>query len=151
MSIHPSVWIASGAQLYGRLTIGEGSSVWTHATMRAECHEIRIGRMTNVQDFVMIHVAYDRPTLIGDFCSITHHATVHGCTIEDDCLVGVNATIMDGAVIGRGSIVAGGAFVKADSGRPGVRALARGDPRPRGARRGSVAGSWQLTRPTRRD
>ena len=115
MSIHPSVWVAPGAQLYGRIAIGEGSSVWTHVTMRAECHEIRIGRMTNVQDFVMVHVAYDRPTLIGDFCSITHHATVHGCTIEDDCLVGINATIMDGAVIGRGSIVAGGAFVKEGS------------------------------------
>ena len=98
-------------QLYGAITIGDGSSVWTNATMRAECQEIRVGRMTNVQDFVMVHVAYDRPTVIGDFCSITHHVTVHGCTIEDDCLVGINATIMDGAVIGRGSIVAGGAFV----------------------------------------
>lgn len=111
-SIHPSVWIAPGAQLFGAVSIGEGSSVWTNATMRAECQEIRIGRMTNVQDFVMVHVAYDRPTVIGDFCSITHHVTVHGCTIEDDCLIGINATVMDGAVVGRGSIVAGGAFVK---------------------------------------
>jgi carbonic anhydrase/acetyltransferase-like protein (isoleucine patch superfamily) len=111
-SIHPTVWTAPGAQLYGAITIGEGSSVWTNATLRAECQEIRVGRMTNLQDFVMVHVAYDRPTVIGDFCSITHHVTVHGCTIEDDCLVGINATIMDGAVIGRGSIVAGGAFVK---------------------------------------
>ena len=110
-TIHPTVWIAPGVQLYGRISIAEGSSVWTNVTMRAECHEIRIGRMTNVQDFVMIHVAYERGTVIGDFCSITHHSTIHGCTIEDDCLVGIDATIMDGAVIGRGSIVAGGAFV----------------------------------------
>jgi carbonic anhydrase/acetyltransferase-like protein (isoleucine patch superfamily) len=115
LQIHPSVWIAPGVQLYGAVTIGEGSSVWTNATMRAECHAIRIGRMTNVQDFAMIHVAYDRETVIGDFCSITHHCTIHGCTIEDDVLVGINATVMDGAVIGRGSIVAGGAFVKENS------------------------------------
>ena len=115
LQIHPSVWIAPGVQLYGAVTIGEGSSVWTNAVMRAECHAIRIGRMTNVQDFAMIHVAYDRETVIGDFCSITHHCTIHGCTIEDDVLVGINATVMDGAVIGRGSIVAGGAFVKENS------------------------------------
>jgi carbonic anhydrase/acetyltransferase-like protein (isoleucine patch superfamily) len=78
---------------------------------RAECEEIRIGRMTNIQDFVMIHVGYDWPTRIGDFCSITHHATVHGCTLGDAVLVGINAVIMDGAVIGAGSIVAGGAMV----------------------------------------
>lgn len=110
-SIHPSVWIAPGVQIYGRVSIGADSSIWPNAVLRAECHEIRIGRMTNVQDFVMLHVAYDRPTRIGDFCSITHHATVHGCRIGDDCLVGVNAVIMDGAVIGVGSIVAGGALV----------------------------------------
>jgi carbonic anhydrase/acetyltransferase-like protein (isoleucine patch superfamily) len=79
--------------------------------MRAECQRIRVGRMTNIQDFVMVHVGYDDPTTIGAFCSVAHHATVHGCTIEDHCLVGINAVLMDGAVIGRGSIVAGGAVV----------------------------------------
>ena len=67
--------------------------------------------MTNLQDFVMIHVGYQEPTTIGDFCSITHHATVHGATVEDDCLIGINAVVMNGAVIGRGSIVAPGAVV----------------------------------------
>jgi carbonic anhydrase/acetyltransferase-like protein (isoleucine patch superfamily) len=110
--IHPSVWLAPSAQIFGKIALGEGVSVWHNAVLRAECQEIRIGRMTNVQDFVMIHVPYDRPTVVGAFCSITHHVTLHGCTVEDDCLVGIDATIMDGAVIGRGSIVAGGAFVK---------------------------------------
>jgi carbonic anhydrase/acetyltransferase-like protein (isoleucine patch superfamily) len=110
--IHPSVWLAPSAQLFGKITIADGASVWHNAVLRAECQEIRIGRMTNVQDFVMIHVPYDRPTIVGAFCSITHHATLHGCTIEDECLIGINATVMDGAVIGRASIVAGGAFVK---------------------------------------
>ena len=59
----------------------------------------------------MIHIGYDVPTIIGDFCSITHHATVHGCTIGDACLVGINAVVMDGAVLGDGSIVAGGSIV----------------------------------------
>ena len=62
----------------------------------------------------MIHVGYDAATTIGDFCSITHHATVHGCTIGDDCLVGIGAVVMDGAVIGNGSIIAGGAVVPED-------------------------------------
>jgi carbonic anhydrase/acetyltransferase-like protein (isoleucine patch superfamily) len=110
--VHSSAWIAPSAQLFGAVAVADGASVWHNAVLRAECQEIRIGRMTNVQDFVMVHVAYDRPTVVGAFCSITHHVTLHGCTIEDDCLVGINATIMDGAVIGRGSIVAGGAFVK---------------------------------------
>lgn len=110
--IHPAAWVAPSAQIYGRVAVGDGASVWHNAVLRAECQEIRIGRMTNVQDFVMVHVAYDRPTLVGAFCSITHHVTLHGCTVEDDCLIGIAATVMDGAVVGRGSIVAGGAFVK---------------------------------------
>ena len=108
-SIHESVFQAPGVQVYGAVEIGEGSSLWPHVVIRAECQQVRIGRYTNLQDFVMIHVGYDAPTVVGDFCSITHHTTLHGCTIEDHCLVGINAVVMDGAVIGRGSIVAGGA------------------------------------------
>lgn len=110
-SIDPSAWIAPSAELYGRIRVGAGSSLWPRCVIRCECHEVRIGRMTNLQDFVMVHVGYDAPTTIGDFCSITHHATIHGATIEDDCLIGISATVMDGARIGRGSIVAPGAVV----------------------------------------
>jgi len=109
--IDPSVWIAPTAQLYGAIAIGPDVSIWHNAVLRAECERIEIGRMTNLQDFVMVHIAYDHPTIIGEFCSITHHVTVHGCTVGDHCLVGIGATIMDRAVIGEGSIVAGGAFV----------------------------------------
>jgi carbonic anhydrase/acetyltransferase-like protein (isoleucine patch superfamily) len=109
--IHDSVWIAPSAQLYGKIAIDDGSSVWHNVVARAECEEIRIGRFTNVQDFVMIHVGYAEPTQIGDYCSITHHATVHGCTIGDASLVGPGAVVMDGAVVGPGSIVAGGAVI----------------------------------------
>jgi carbonic anhydrase/acetyltransferase-like protein (isoleucine patch superfamily) len=110
-AIDASAWIAPSAQIFGRVTIGAGSSIWHNAVLRAECQEIRIGRLANVQDFVMVHVGYDAATTIGDFCSIAHHATVHGCTLGDAVLVGVGAVIMDGAVIGAGSIVAGGAVV----------------------------------------
>jgi carbonic anhydrase/acetyltransferase-like protein (isoleucine patch superfamily) len=110
-SIHASAWIAPSAQIFGRISIGAGSSLWHNAVARAECQEIRIGRCSNVQDFAMIHVGYDNPTQIADFCSIAHHATVHGCTLEEAVLVGIGAVVMDGVVIGAGSIVAGGAVV----------------------------------------
>ena len=111
LRIHDSVFVAPSATLTGEISIAAGSSVWHNAVARAECQEIRIGRMTNVQDFAMVHVGYEAATTVGDFCSIAHHATVHGCTLGDACLVGIGAVIMDGAVIGAGSIVAGGAVV----------------------------------------
>ena len=110
-SIHESVWIAPSAQIYGKISVGEGSSVWHNAVARAECEEIRVGRFTNIQDFVMIHVGFGDPTTIGDFCSVAHHATVHGCALGDATLVGPGAVIMDGAVVGPGSIIAGGAVI----------------------------------------
>lgn len=114
-NIDPSVFVHPTAQLYGRVSIGAESSVWPNVVVRAETHEVRIGRYTNIQDMVMIHIGYEHPTVIGDFCSITHHATLHGCQIEDDCLIGINAVVMDGAIIGKGSIVAGGAMIREDS------------------------------------
>lgn len=104
--VHPT------AVLYGQIRTAPGVSVWPYAVMRAEVHEIRIGARTNIQDFVMIHVGIGTPTLVGADCSITHRATLHGCTIGDRSLIGIGATIMDGAVIGANSIVAGHAFVR---------------------------------------
>lgn len=109
--IHASVWRAPGVQIYGRVRIDEEVSLWPNVVIRAEANDVHIGRYSNLQDFVMVHVGYGAPTHVGEFCSITHHTTLHGCTIEDHCLVGINAVVMDAAVIGRGSIVAGGAMV----------------------------------------
>ena len=109
--VQKAAFVADSALLSGSIRLGEGVSIWHYAVLRAECQEIRVGRMSNLQDFVMVHVGFDHPTEVGEFCSITHHTTLHGCTIGDHCLVGINACIMDGAVIGRGSIVAGGAMV----------------------------------------
>ncbi len=104
--VHPS------ALLYGKITLGTGVSIWPYTVARAEIHEIQIGDYTNIQDFVMIHVGYETPAIIGSYCSITHRATLHGCTIGDNCLIGIGATIMDGAVIGENSIVGEHALVR---------------------------------------
>lgn len=103
--IHPT------ALLYGKVRLGEGSSVWPYVVTRAEMHEIRIGARTNIQDHVMIHVGYSTPTVVGEDCSITHRVVLHGCEIGDRCLIGIGATVMDGAKIGENSIVAGHAIV----------------------------------------
>lgn len=115
ITIDPSAYLHETAYLYGKIFIGPESSVWPQAVMRAELHEIRIGAQTNIQDFVMIHVGVKTPTIVGDNCSITHHATLHGCEIADNCLIGINATLMDGSVIGANSIVAGHAIVTENS------------------------------------
>jgi carbonic anhydrase/acetyltransferase-like protein (isoleucine patch superfamily) len=104
--IHPS------AQLYGHIRFEEGSSAWCNVVMRAEAEHIRIGRFTNIQDFVMVHAEPGRAVEIGDYCSITHHATIHACKLGNNVLVGVNATIFNDAVIGDNSIVGQHAFVR---------------------------------------
>ena len=112
IDIHPTAWVHPSAQLYGRITIGPRASVWPHAVIRSEMHEVVIGEGSNIQDFVMIHVGYDHPVIIGRMCSVTHHATIHGATLGDNVLIGINATVMDGAVIGDNAIVAGNALVR---------------------------------------
>ncbi|MEM7743188.1 MAG: gamma carbonic anhydrase family protein [Pseudomonadota bacterium] len=113
--IDPSAWVHPTAQLYGKISLGPRGSVWPNAVIRSELHEVEIGEGSNIQDFVMIHVGYDHPVRIGRFCSVTHHATIHGATLEDHVLIGINATVMDGAVIGAGSVVAGNALVREGS------------------------------------
>lgn len=106
-----AAYIDPSAQVYGKVSLGEGSSLWPASVIRAESAEVRIGRFTNLQDHVMVHVGYRLPTIVGDYCSITHRAVLHGCTIGDNCLIAIGATIMEGAVIGENSIVGGHAFV----------------------------------------
>jgi carbonic anhydrase/acetyltransferase-like protein (isoleucine patch superfamily) len=111
IEIDASAWVHDSALIYGHVSIGPESSVWPYVVMRSETDFIQIGARTNIQDFVMVHVGAGTPTIVGDDCSITHHATLHGCTIGDKCLMGINATIMDGATIGNNCIVAGHAIV----------------------------------------
>ena len=90
----------------------EGSSIWCNAVIRSEAAHVEIGAFSNIQDFVMVHCDPGGPVVVGSNCSITHHATLHGCTIGDDVLIGINATVYGGAVIGSGSIVGQHAYVK---------------------------------------
>jgi carbonic anhydrase/acetyltransferase-like protein (isoleucine patch superfamily) len=106
-----AAYIDPTARIYGGVEIGEGSSLWPYAVIRAEGFAVRIGRLSNLQDHVMVHVGDHAPTIVGDHCSIAHRAVLHGCTVGDNCLVGIGATIMEGAVIGENSIVAGHSYV----------------------------------------
>ena len=106
-----AAYIDPGARVHGAVEIGEGSSLWPYSVIRAEGFRVRLGRSTNLQDHVMVHVGYAAPTIIGDYCSITHRVVLHGCTIGDNCLIGIGATVMEGAVIGENSIVAGHSYV----------------------------------------
>ncbi len=110
--LNDPAYIDPSAKIFGKVQLDEGSSLWPYTVIRSEVHEVRIGRYTNIQDFVMIHIGYATPVHIGDYCSITHHCTIHGCKIGDNCLIGINATIMDNCVIGDNCIIAGHTFLK---------------------------------------
>jgi carbonic anhydrase/acetyltransferase-like protein (isoleucine patch superfamily) len=105
-------YIDPSAQIIGDVQLGPQSSVWMNAVLRGDVHSIRIGSRSNVQDCAVIHGQRNLyPVIIGDGCTIGHNATVHGCTLEDDVLIGIGAIVLNGAHIGTGSIIAAGALV----------------------------------------
>jgi carbonic anhydrase/acetyltransferase-like protein (isoleucine patch superfamily) len=105
-------YIDPSAQVIGDVTLGENSSVWMNAVVRGDVHSIRIGSHSNVQDCSVLHgMRYKHPVQIGDYVTIGHNATVHGCTVEDACLIGMGVVILNGARIGEGSIIAAGALI----------------------------------------
>ena len=111
-TIHPSAYVDVSAQVIGDVHIGPDSSVWMNVVIRGDVHNIRIGARTNVQDLTLVHVMRDtHPTVIGDDVTIGHSAVIHGSTIEDRCLIGMGAILLNGCRIGTGSIVAAGALV----------------------------------------
>jgi len=110
--VDPSAYVDQSAQVIGDVEIGPESSIWMGAVVRGDVNVIRIGARSNVQDGSIVHVMHDtHPTRIGDDVTIGHAAVVHGCTIADRVLVGMSATILNGAVIGEDSIVAAGSLV----------------------------------------
>ena len=109
--LHPSVFIAPTAQLIGDVHIGKHSSVWFQTVIRGDQDQIRVGQGTNIQDLCTCHADDHIPLTIGNRVTIGHRSIVHGCTIEDDCLIGMGSIVMNQAVIGRGSVVAAGAIV----------------------------------------
>jgi carbonic anhydrase/acetyltransferase-like protein (isoleucine patch superfamily) len=110
-TVHRTAYIAPGATVLGDVAVGAYGSVWYGAVVRGDLAPIVIGRKSNVQDGSIIHVKIGYPCRIGERTSIGHGAILHGCTIEDNVLVGIGAVVLDGARIGRGSIVGAGALV----------------------------------------
>jgi carbonic anhydrase/acetyltransferase-like protein (isoleucine patch superfamily) len=110
--VHSSAYIDHSAQVIGDVEDGEESSVWMSVVIRGDVHSIRIGRRTNIQDGTVVHVMKGtHATVIGDDVTIGHAALVHGCTIEDRCLIGMGAILLNGVHVGTGSIVAAGALL----------------------------------------
>ena len=110
-----AAYVDPSALLFGRVSVGDGASIWPYAVVRGESDAIEIGAYANLQDHVMVHVGYGSGTVVGAYASITHRVVLHGCTIGENCLIGIGATIMDRAVIGANSIVAGHTFVREDT------------------------------------
>jgi carbonic anhydrase/acetyltransferase-like protein (isoleucine patch superfamily) len=106
------VFIAPTAVVIGDVQIGDGASIWYGAVLRGDMEPIRIGSNTNIQDNCTVHTDRGHPAVIGTGVTVGHHAVIHGCTIENRCLIGIGAIILSGAVIGEGSVVAAGAVVK---------------------------------------
>ncbi len=121
-------YIADTAVVLGDVTLGKRASIWHHCTVRGDVNWIRIGKETNVQDNTVIHVTHGTaPTDIGARVTIGHGAIIHGCTVEDEVLIGMGATVLDHAVIGRHSIVGAQALVTKGTEVP-PRSLVLGQP-----------------------
>ena len=125
--IHSSAWIAPSADLIGNIEIGENSSVWFGCVIRSDVNEVKNNKNTNIQDLSMIHTDTNTKTIIGDNVTIGHKVMLHGCKIEDNCLIGMSATILDNAVIGQGSIVGANSLVTSGKVFP-PRSLIMGSP-----------------------
>lgn len=110
--VDPTAFVDDSAQVLGDVEIGPESSVWMNVVIRGDVNTIRIGRRTNIQDGTVIHVMKNtHPTTIGDDVTVGHAAILHGCTVEDRCLIGMGAVLLNGVHVGTGSIVAAGTIV----------------------------------------
>src|SRR5918999_212698 len=111
MSIHPSVFIAPTAAVMGDVTIGAESSIWYGAVLRGDMAPIVIGSQTNLQDGTLVHVDEDVPCHIGSRVGVGHRVILHGCIVEDDCLIGMGSVLLNKVHVGPGSVVAAGAVL----------------------------------------
>ena len=111
INIDPTAFIAPTAAVLGDVTLGPRASVWYQAVLRGDMAPIVVGEATNLQDGVVVHVDEGKPALIGARVGVGHRAIIHGCTIEDECLIGMGSVLLNGVRVGKGSVVAAGAVV----------------------------------------
>ncbi|HSQ01640.1 MAG TPA: gamma carbonic anhydrase family protein [Methanobacterium sp.] len=109
--VDKDIAVLDGAVVDGRVVIGEKSSVWFNAVLRGDIEPITIGKCSNIQDNCVLHSSKDYPLEIGNLVSVGHAAVLHGCKVEDNCIIGMNSTVLNGAVIRKNSIVGAGAVV----------------------------------------
>jgi carbonic anhydrase/acetyltransferase-like protein (isoleucine patch superfamily) len=109
--IHPSAFIAPTAVVLGDVTLEADASVWYHAVLRGDLAPIRIGPETNIQDGSVIHVDTGMPCTVGRRVGVGHRVVLHGCTVEDECLIGMGSIVLNGVRVGRGSVIAAGAVI----------------------------------------
>jgi len=144
--IHPTAFIAPGAAVLGDVTIGEDASVWYGAVVRGDMAPIVIGSQTNLQDGTVVHVDEGVPCEVGSRVGVGHRVILHGCTVEDDCLIGMGSVLLNKVHIGSGSVVAAGSVLPEGMQVPprslvmGVPARIVGAVDERLARR--IAGTW---------
>ena len=110
-NIHNDTFIADTAMVIGDVNIGEGTSIWYGAVLRGDIENITIGKFSNIQDNATVHTETDIPTKVGDYTVVGHNAVVHGCTIGDNCLIGMGAIILNEAIIGDNCIIGAGTVV----------------------------------------
>jgi carbonic anhydrase/acetyltransferase-like protein (isoleucine patch superfamily) len=109
--IHPTAFVAPSACVMGDVLLGEDTSVWYGAVIRGDMAPIRIGARSNIQDGSIVHVDDGFPCIVGERVGVGHRVILHGCTIEDDCLIGMGSVLLNGVRVGRGSVVAAGAVI----------------------------------------
>jgi carbonic anhydrase/acetyltransferase-like protein (isoleucine patch superfamily) len=109
--IHPTAFVHETAEIIGKVTVEKDASVWPYAVLRGDIAEIVVGEGTNVQDNTVVHTNENKPTILGKRVSVGHSVILHGCTVKDDCIVGMGSILLDGVTVEEECIVGAGAVV----------------------------------------
>jgi carbonic anhydrase/acetyltransferase-like protein (isoleucine patch superfamily) len=110
-TVHPSAWVADNAQVMGKVTLAEDTSVWFGVVIRGDNDPIMVGRGTNIQENSVLHTDHGKPLVLGENVTVGHQATLHGCTVGNNSLIGIGAIVLNGAKIGNNCLVGAGALV----------------------------------------
>lgn len=111
LRIHPTAFIAPTAAVMGDVTVGENASLWYHTVVRGDMAPIIIGSDSNIQDGTIVHVDEEVPCTVGQRVAVGHRVILHGCTVADDCLIGMGSVLLNGVTVGAGSVIAAGAVI----------------------------------------